>query len=169
MGRLKTSIESIQDSVKSLIETVSPLPDQTMQRRPAPEVWSILEILCHVEEAVPYWANEIQRVAASPGVEWGRGHQNEARLAAVAASSQRTAKDVVEGIQKSTARAVAILGGLRDEDLAIESPSRNPRFGTKPMSFILDHLLVAHLRGHLAQIHRNLEQLAAAGPATQRN
>jgi uncharacterized damage-inducible protein DinB len=162
---LKTSIESIQDSVNSIVETVDTLPDEMVRWKPRPEVWSILEVLCHVEEAVPYWADEIHRVVAQPGVEWGRGHQNEARLAAVASAPRHNAKDIVAGIQRGTARAVAILNGLRDEDLLIESPSHNPRFGTKPMSFVLDHLLVAHLRGHLGQIRRSLEQFAAASPA----
>lgn len=164
MSSLQESIESIQKSASGIVETVGNLPEQVIRWKPAPEVWSILEILCHVEEAVPYWADEIQRVAANPGIEWGRGHQNEARLAAVAASSQRKTKDLLAGIQKSAQKAVVLLAKLRDEDLRIESPSRNPRFGTKPMSFVLDHLLVAHLRGHLGQIQRNIEQFEAAFP-----
>jgi uncharacterized damage-inducible protein DinB len=168
VGVLKESIQSIQRTSNSIVETVSRLPDETIRWKPAPEVWSIQEILSHVEEAVPYWADEIRRVVASPGTEWGRGHQNEARLAAVAASSRRSATEVLAGIQKGVQEAIAVLGKLRDEDLSIESPSRNPRFGTKPMSFVLDHLLVAHLRGHLGQIERNIDQFVAANEAAQR-
>lgn len=169
MSVLKASIQSIQDSVDGIVGAVGKAPDETVQWKPTPEAWSILEVLCHVEEAVPYWAEEIQRVVANPGIEWGRGHQNEERLAAVAASPQRRAGDVVAGIQKGAARAVSILSGLREEDLSIESPSRNPRFGTKPMSFVLDHLLVTHLRNHLGQIRRNLEQFHAASAPAQRS
>jgi uncharacterized damage-inducible protein DinB len=168
---LKTSIESIQNSVDRIVQAVAGLPDETLKWKPTSEAWSILEVLCHVEEAVPYWAAEIQRVVANPGIEWGRGHQNEARLAAVsiAASGQRSAKDVVAGIQEGAARTLAILKGLHDRDLSIESPSRNPRFGTKPMAFVLNHLLVAHLESHLGQICRSLEQFAVARPSVQQN
>ena len=169
MSVLKESIESIQKTSDSIIETVSKLPDETIRWKPAPGVWSILEILSHVEEAIPYWADEIERVVAHPGVDWGRGHTNEARIAAVVASSQRNAKDLIAGIQQGTQKTVAILGKLRDEDLAIESPSRNPRFGIKPMSFVLDHLIVGHLRGHLGQIQRNLNQLGAANRTSRKS
>lgn len=164
MTGLQESIKSMQESADRIVLIVANLSERTVRWKPAPEVWSILEILSHLEEAVPYWAKEIQRVVARPGVEWGRNHENEVRLAAVAAASQRGVKDVLAGFQTGVQRAVVELTKLRDEDLIIESPSRNPRFGIKSMSFVLDHLLVTHLRGHLGQIERNVEQCAGAPP-----
>lgn len=114
-----------------------------------------------MEEAAPYWAGEIQRVIANPGAEWGRNHQNEARLAAVAATSQRSTRDVIAGFGQAANAVVSALCTLRERDLQIESPSRNPRWGVKPMSFVLDHLIVSHLRGHRDQIMRNLNRFSA--------
>jgi len=162
LSHLREAIDSIQKSSDSIVMIAKKLPEETIQWKPAPEVWSIHEILCHVEELLPYWSDEIRRVASTPGVEWGRGHANEARLAAVAASPTRNSKDVIAGVEKVTQHSVGVLNSLREEDLAIESPSRNPRFGVKPMSFVLNHLLVKHMRDHLGQIQRNLDQLAAA-------
>ena len=34
-------------------------------------------------------------------------------------------------------------------------------FGVKPLSFVLDHLIVSHLLGHLNQIKRNRDQFIA--------
>jgi uncharacterized damage-inducible protein DinB len=161
VSQLHDAIRCIQETSKSMVDLVRDLPKETVVWKPSPEIWSILEILCHVEEAVPYWAYEIQRVAADPGAEWGRGHQNEARLAAVALSTKRKTAEVLAGIEEGTKRAVEALGMLQNEDLKIESPSRNPRFGTRPMAFVLDHLLVAHIGNHLAQIQRNINQFAA--------
>ncbi|WP_318503144.1 hypothetical protein [Bacillus sp. T3] len=49
-----------------------------------------------------------------------------------------------------------------DEDfLKVEAPSRNPRFGMKPISFIVDHLLVEHVIKHYGQIQRNLVKFIA--------
>lgn len=162
MGVVQQAIASVEESTKGIMETVDKLPEETIQWRPAPGVWSIHEILCHVDEAIPYWAEEIERVVTKPGVEWGRNHANEARLAAVAASSQRKTADVLASVQKGSQRTVALLKKWKDEDMNIESPSRNPRFATKPMSFVLDHLIVTHLRNHFGQIKRNLDQLSAA-------
>jgi hypothetical protein len=121
-----------------------------------------VEILGHLEEAMPYWAAEIQRVVANPGTEWGRNHQNESRLAAVAATPQRSIGDLIAGVAKAANAVTAVLRKLNERDLQIESPSRNPRWGVKPMSFVLDHLIVSHLRGHRDQIKRTLDQFAAA-------
>src|ERR1700733_8788465 len=164
MGVLQESIASVEESTTGIMDAVGKLPEEAVRWKPTPEVWSIHEILCHVDEAIPYWAEEIDRVVAKPGVEWGRNHQSEARLAAVAASSQRKTGDVLASIQKGSQKTVAVLRKLKDDDLNIESPSRNPRFATKPMSFVLDHLIVTHLRNHFGQIKRNIEQLSATNP-----
>jgi uncharacterized damage-inducible protein DinB len=157
---LEESIRSIQELAGEITQTVTELPECIFRWKPTQDVWSIAEILGHVEEAVPYWAGEIQRVVANPGAEWGRNHQNEARLAAVAATSERSKHDVITGFGQAANAVVTALGTLREKDLRIESPSWNPRWGFKPMSFLLDHLIVSHLRGHRDQIIRNLNQFS---------
>ena len=159
-GLLEDSIHSIQELTAEITGTVAELPESVLRWKPAEHAWSITEILGHVQEAVPYWAGEIQRVAANPGAEWGRNHENESRLAAVVATSQRNTRDIVAGLGNAMNAAVAILRTLQDSDLQIEAPSRNPRWREKPMSFVLDHLIVSHLRGHRDQIARNLDQFA---------
>jgi hypothetical protein len=49
--------------------------------KPAEEKWSVIEVLCHVDEAISYWLDEINRLVAQPGALWGRGLQDEKRLA----------------------------------------------------------------------------------------
>jgi uncharacterized damage-inducible protein DinB len=158
--QLERSILSFQELTGEIIQIVAELPEDVLRWKPAPQVWSITEILGHVEEAGPYWAGEIQRVVANHGAEWGRNHQSEARLAAVAAASQRSTRDVIAGFGRAANAIVAVLRSLQDKDLQIEAPSRNPRWGVKPMSFVLDHLIVSHLHGHRDQIQRNLAQFA---------
>ena len=158
---LAESIQSIQELAREVKQTVTGLSEDVLRWKPAEGVWSVTEILGHVEEAAPYWAGEIQRVVANPGTEWGRNHHDEARLAAVAATSQRSTREVIAGFGQSADIVVSALHKLRESDLQIESPSRNPRWGAKPMSFVLEHLIVSHLRGHRDQIIRNLSQFSA--------
>jgi hypothetical protein len=155
---LEESIQSIQALAGEVSQTVTELPDDVLRWKPAEDVWSMVEILGHVQEAAPYWAGEIQRVIANPGTHWGRNHHDEARLAAVAATSQRSTRDIIAGFDQAVNAVLSVLGTLRETDLQVESPSRNPRWGLKPMSFVLDHLIVSHLRGHRDQIMRNLKR-----------
>jgi uncharacterized damage-inducible protein DinB len=159
---IEESIQSIQELAGEITQTVAELPEYALRWKPTADAWSVAEILGHVQEATPYWASEIQRVVANPGTEWGRNHQNESRLAAVAATPQRSIRDLIAGVTKAANAVVTVLRKLNEQDLQIESPSRNPRWGVKPMSFVLDHLIVSHLRGHRDQIKRTLDQFAAA-------
>jgi hypothetical protein len=157
---LEDSIHSFQELMTEISETVAGLPEDVLRWKPAEDAWSITEILGHVQEAMPYWAGEIHQVVANPGAEWGRNHQNESRLAAVAATSQRSTRDVVAGLGNAKNAVIAVLRTLRDKDLQIEGPSRNPHWEVKPMYFVLEHLIVSHLRGHRDQIRRNVDQFA---------
>jgi uncharacterized damage-inducible protein DinB len=165
---LEESIKSFQELAGEVSQTVTELPDDVLRWKPAEDIWSITEILGHVEEAAPYWAGEIQRVIANPGTQWGRNHHDEARLAAVAVSSQRSTRDVIAGFGQAANAVLSVLRALRETDLQIESTSRNPRWGVKPMSFVLDHLIVSHLRGHRDQIMRNLIQFSAQASELKR-
>jgi hypothetical protein len=158
---LEESIRSIQELAREVTQTVTELPEDALRWKPAVDIWSITEILGHMEEAVPYWAGEIQRVLANPGTQWGRNHHDEARLAAVSATSQRSTRNVIAGFGQAANIVVSSLRTLRETDLQIESPSRNARWGVKPMSFVLENLIVSHLRGHRDQIMRNLNQFSA--------
>ncbi|MEX2105157.1 MAG: DinB family protein [Bacilli bacterium] len=158
MSELQGVIVSINQTIDEIVNISKELPEEILRWKPEEGVWSIMEVLCHVEEATPYWLNELQQVIASPGIEWGRGLQHEGRLAAVAQASQQTKDKVLKRITDSKQKLRDVLGSLNSEDLSIESPSRNPRFGTKPMTFIVDHLLLAHVDQHLNQIKRNVQQ-----------
>ncbi|MGF9714225.1 MULTISPECIES: DinB family protein [Paenibacillus] len=158
MSELQDRIQSIHRSIDQIVEITQDLDEEILRFKPADDAWSVMEILCHVEEATPYWLNELTQVIASPGIEWGRGLQHEGRLNAVAQAGQRTKDEVLKGIIALKSKVRDVLGPLTAEDLTVESPSRNPRFGTKPMAFIVDHLLVEHVETHLKQIKRNLRQ-----------
>jgi hypothetical protein len=161
MGELQGVIQLIHQTTDEIIEISKGLPDPILRWKTSQEAWSIMEVLCHVEEATPYWLNELEQVIASPGIEWGRGLQYEGRLAAVAQADHRKLDLVLGELVESKQKVRSVLGAVKQEDLTIESPSRNPRFGIKPMSFIVDHLLVEHIEKHLNQIKRNLQQYEA--------
>ena len=122
-----------------------------------------MEILCHVAEFVPYWTSQMLQVVQCPGDPWGRTHTDTARLDAVARAGARSLSDVVEEIRHAARASVSAIRHLRDADLDVEAVSRNPRWGHKPASFIIDDLLIHHVEKHLGQIRRNLTQFHERG------
>lgn len=158
---LQGAIQSIQDTTDRIIQVAQGLPEEVIRWKPSEDEWSIMEVLCHVAEATPYWLKEIKQLVEMPGTEWGRELKHEGRLAAVAQADQRSVSDVLQEIKASKEQVKHVLGSLREVDLKKEAPSRNPRFGTKPMQFIVDHLLVEHVDTHLKQIKRNINAFEA--------
>ncbi|WP_043929733.1 DinB family protein [Bacillus sp. EB01] len=157
---LTSSIASIHQSLDELVSRVKDLPEDLLRWNPSQEEWSIMQILCHVEEAVQYWLDEVERLLVSPGSEWGRGLQDEKRLEAVGQEkvAGTSREKILNALVELKPRVAETLNKLNDETLAQEAPSRNPRFGVKPLSFIVDHLLVDHSAKHLRQVERNISK-----------
>ena len=153
----------LQVAADELLAAVQPLPPDLVLWRPAPDVWSVMDILCHVEEFVPYWTRQAIGVVAHPEIAWGRDHTDQDRLAAVTQTARRRLTDVEQAIRAAVRESAVALGHLADADLDLESASRNPRWGVKPALFIVDHLLVQHVEKHVGQIRRNVSQFEQKG------
>lgn len=158
---INDSIETVKQSLDQILLKAKRLSEEVIRWNPTEEEWSIMQILCHLVEAVPYWLDEIELLLETPGKEWGRGLQQEDRLEAVNKDKvdSTSVSDVLEQLEELKYRVEQTLGKLDEEKLSLEAPSRNPRFGTKPISFIVDHLLVEHTSKHFGQIERNLSKV----------
>ena len=158
MSRLAAAATAIEATAQQINDITRPLPREVLIWRPSPEVWSILDNLAHIEEFIPFWVGEIHAMLAQPPQPWGRDQSHAGRLAAVRDTSGRDLTDLLAHIRTAAAEASGFLRSLDESRLDIEAPSRNPRWGTKPVSFVVDTLLVKHLTDHREQIQRNLRK-----------
>jgi fumarylpyruvate hydrolase len=152
------SAARMQTTVDEILNEVRRMPAELITWKPGPDVWSVLENLCHIDEFVPFWTGEALAVVRDSTRQWGRDHTDTTRVAAVSAASTRALPDVERSIRAGVAEAAAGLSRLSGTDLQIEATSKNPRWGLKPAAFIVDQLLVHHLEKHLGQIRRNVAQ-----------
>ena len=49
------SIQSIQKSLNEILSSTENLSEEVIRWNPSEEEWSILQILSHLVEGVPYW------------------------------------------------------------------------------------------------------------------
>jgi fumarylpyruvate hydrolase len=154
-GELSAQLET---QVEALLAEAAALPDALIAWKPAPDVWSVMEILCHVGEFLPFWTGEALRMASQPEAEWGRTMAHEGRLAAVAQAGSRTLPDVLDEIRNGAQKSTATIRELGDTGLGSWANSRNPRWGRKPGSWVVRDLLVDHVEKHRGQIRRNVTQ-----------
>lgn len=158
---LQTSAsESVQQSIQNIISLVKDLSEKEIRWNPSMEEWSIMQIITHVAEAIPYWVREIQQIKEHPDQTWGRGLTDETRLKTVMEENVNSLQvsDILDQLASIPLYVEETLQGLSSEDLEIIAPSRNPRFDGKPVEFIVNHLIVEHVEKHYHQIQRNLSK-----------
>ena len=153
--------ERIRATADDIVEEVGRMPAALITWVPAEGVWSVMDNLCHIREFIPFWTGEVLRIAGSAEDLWGRDHTDSARLAAVTGTAANDLNTVLNDIRAAVNASVSTLARLTDADLAIEAASKNPRWGIKPASFVVDHLLAQHIEKHLGQIRRNVAQYRA--------
>jgi hypothetical protein len=153
----------LRAGTSDMLSEVDRLPSELVTWQPAPDVWSVMDVLCHVQEFIPYWTSQALRAIRRPQELWGRDHTDRDRLAAVTNTAARTLGDVTAAIRAAANDSATALAKLTDAELEVEATSVNPRFGRKPAHFIVDHLVVQHVDKHLGQIRRNVTQYRERG------
>ncbi|MEI4803563.1 DinB family protein [Bacillus sp. FJAT-51639] len=152
------AVESIRESIDKIETLVKSLSEETIRWKSSKDEWSIMQIITHIVEAIPYWAKEINNIKGQPENPWGRGLTDEVRLQTVSEENinNLSVDEVIQQLSSIPSIIENVLKTLTDEDLAIKAPSRNPRFDNKPIEFIVNHLIVEHAEKHYNQIQRNL-------------
>lgn len=129
--------------------------------KPSEEEWSAMQIVSHIIEAVDFWVTDLEALLVVPGAKWGRNHEHVRRLGAV---DENIVSRINKGVAISTLlnlvpKVDTALAKVEEEDLVKTAPSYNPNFDGKPLSFLIDHLIVKHVTGHYEQILRHLEKV----------
>jgi hypothetical protein len=125
--------------------------------------WGPREVLAHVNEMLPYWAEQLEGVlAGDPGtaVPFGRVATDPARLGRIEADRQRSAGELLDEIANGLERASAFIEGLSADDA--ERRGLHSTRGELTVRASVERFLVSHLEEHVAQLR---EILARSGPA----
>ena len=157
-ARASAAADQLTSTADEILAEVQQLPAEIIHWVPAPGVWTVMDNLCHIREFVPFWTGETLRIVQRPSEPWGRDQTDTARLAAVTNTAARRLADVIADIREAVRRSAETLRTLSDDQLAVEAASKNPRWGVKPASFVIDDLLVHHVAKHQGQIRRNVAQ-----------
>lgn len=150
--------ERLTTTTEEILAEVQQLPAELIHWVPSDGVWTVMDNLCHIREFVPFWTGQTLRIVRRPAETWGRDHTDTARIAAVTNTAVYRLDDVIANIREAVRSSADTLRTLSDEQLAVEATSKNPRWGVKPASFVVDDLLVNHVAKHQGQIRRNVAQ-----------
>lgn len=161
MSVLSEKIVSFKNSIDNIIQVLEKTDESVLYIKPSEKEWSAMQIVSHVIEAVDFWVGELEALLIVPGGKWGRNHEQARRLAAVDESvvSQLKRDKVIEDLKNLVPKVENALLKVKEEDLEKTAPSYNPNFEGKPLSFLVNHLIVDHVEGHYGQIQRHLAKV----------
>jgi uncharacterized damage-inducible protein DinB len=138
-----------------LIGRVDGLDAGTVQQRPAPDAWSVIEVVAHLAAVDLHWLGQALAMHQNPQHLFTH-FDDAAWPAAHAHIRTRPFSDVVRAVRASHAAVLAALSALHPADLA--RPGRHPRGIPYTVGDVFRRYLT-HDRAHTDQIDAIINQL----------
>jgi DinB superfamily len=135
------------------IRAAAPLLPDEARTDPDPntgERWDRGQVLAHVAEMLPYWAHQVELVAADDQVPFGRVASDPGRLAAIERDRREDPARLLDRIDEGLAVVLALLDRL--DDAALARTGRHQTLGEMTAAAIVDRFLVDHLEEHADQL-----------------
>ena len=156
---IRRNVQSSYAELNQLIaEHLATLDPAKLYLQPAENEWTIMESLAHIVEFMPYWANEIEKLVAAPGQNFGRTMQHAGRLQAIKELGSDDLERIRAALPGSYARLAQVLGELNDSDLALTG--HHSRFGDQTLAWFIKDFVTHHLTSHLEQLNQCLEAVS---------
>jgi len=128
------------------------LPDEALTD-PDPDTrerWDRRQVLAHVAEMLPYWAEQVELVAAGDEVPFGRVSSNPERIGAIERDRREDPSRLLDRVDDGLGVVLALLERLDDDALA--HSGRHQVLGEMTVAAIIDRFLVDHLEEHADQL-----------------
>ncbi len=151
-------IGHLDESVRALAATAEGMSQNALYRAPGPDDWSVMKVLAHAVELLPYWAHQASEVAsrAERNQPFGRTHDDPDRIAAVEDHGADPLRQMLPKLEASLREAVATLRSIPPD--AWSKTALHARRGEMSVADIVDQFMVQHMDEHVAQAR----QIAAA-------
>jgi hypothetical protein len=164
MATLHPQVEKMRTARDNLVrlrgrvELSSPPPDDLPRRRE----WVAREVLAHIDEMLPYWLGEIERVLAGSvePVPFGREPTDLIRTLTVDRDRTLPASELYARLDNSLERVLRRLLELDERQTAKRGAHK--RRGVMTVRQIVDTMLTDHLEEHCNQLGNALETASTA-------
>jgi hypothetical protein len=143
--------------LRTKVEMSPPAPDDVPRSRE----WVARETLAHIDEMLPYWLGEIERILAGPvePVPFGRISSDPIRLLTVDRDRSLPLPELYGRLDFHLERAVRRLLELDDRQCARRGSDK--KRGDMTIKQIVDEMLADHIEDHCNQLAAALEKVAA--------
>ena len=119
--------------------------------------WGPREVLAHVEEMLPFWLGEMERIVDAPGsapVPFGRTADDPVRIGILVRDRSLPLRVLFGRIDAGLGAWTDRLPRLSDADQA--RVGLHPRLGEMPAGDILERFVIGHAEDHVTQLNEIL-------------
>jgi hypothetical protein len=124
--------------------------------------WGPPEVLAHVEEMLPFWLGEIERILDGPAgdpVPFGRVSTDPVRIGVIGRDRTLPVRELFARIAADGPRMAARMRELGAADVARQG--LHPRLGVMSVSDLLDRFILGHVEEHVVQLRELLDARGA--------
>jgi uncharacterized damage-inducible protein DinB len=140
MAALAPLIESYLAGVQTLRRAVAGMTCEQLVARPVPGKWSTLEVVCHLADFEPVYADRMKRVLALDNPPLLGADEN--RFAAALAYHERDLEEELAIVERTRSQMARILRAQKDDALGRvgEHNERGPQTLERLLTTITDHI-----------------------------
>ena len=149
----------LEAAVEPLLRRAEGLGPELLYRAPSGGEWSVMKVLAHVAEVLPYWARRAREVAAREQDDrpFGRTADDPDRVAAVEQHAHDPLDAVMPRLHAGLAEATTTLRAIPREGWA--RTAHHARRGEMTVEQIVDQFLIAHVEEHAEQVQTVMDSL----------
>lgn len=155
---IRQSLQASYAELNALLDgPLAPLDASKLYQTPIEGEWSLMQNLAHIVEFLPYWSNEIAKLVARPGQNFGRTQQHEGRLHGIEEHQADTLAQIKAELPHSYARLEQVVNTLQDSDLSLTG--YHVRFQEQTLAWFIHEFVTQHFADHLTQMQAILAAL----------
>jgi len=165
MNDLATQADRLEAGVAAIIalgprlRAGSPWQPAELYGTEAEASWGPHETLAHLEEMLPYWLGEVERIVdggADSSVQFGRTAEDDVRIGVIGRDRALPLRELLDRVEVYAARVARRMRTLTDAEAALSG--LHPTRGPFPVEALLERFVTGHVEDHVAQLGRILDE-----------
>ncbi|MES2209582.1 MAG: DinB family protein [Chloroflexota bacterium] len=150
--RLDAAIAAVL-ALRPSVEAAGPWAPAELYGVEAEASWGPPEVLAHLEEMLPFWLGEVERILDAPSTSpapFGRVAADAVRIGIIGRDRTLPLRELFARVGADGSRLTARMRALKAAEL--EREGEHPRLGVMTVGALLDRFVVTHTEEHVAQL-----------------
>ena len=136
----------------------SPWPPAELYGTEAEASWGPHETLAHLEEMLPYWLGEVERIIDAPvdaPIQFGRVAEDDVRIGVIGRDRALPLRELLDRVEVYAARVARRMRTLTDADAARSGV--HPTRGPFAVPALFERFVTGHIEEHVVQLRGILD------------